>query len=137
MKSDFCKVTGQPNWCTEREMPCMGTIGTCKIGNWCVCQWAFARYLAKAGGCDSIVDLVCNATHEAAFRAYARSSHPEHVEALECIKKRCGIGDSSAHGSGANKIVQVHQADPNGASDTQQLQLGVGSDRSHGAAGEL
>eukprot|EP00928_Gymnodinium_smaydae_P054025 TRINITY_DN37878_c0_g1_i1.p2 TRINITY_DN37878_c0_g1~~TRINITY_DN37878_c0_g1_i1.p2 ORF type:complete len:226 (+),score=51.07 TRINITY_DN37878_c0_g1_i1:81-758(+) len=92
MKSDFCRVTGQPNWCTERDFPCMGQRGTCKIGNWCVCQWAFARYLERAGGCDSIVDLVCEATHIAAFEAYERSSRPEHKVALECIKRRCGIG---------------------------------------------
>merc|ERR1719382_1503310 len=57
MKKDFCQVTGQPNWC-ENDMPCMGTPGDvpnmCKNDHWCVCQWAFARYMEKAGGCDSI-----------------------------------------------------------------------------------
>merc|ERR1719382_1997769 len=47
MKSDFCTVTGQPNWCTTRDFPCMGKPGQCKIGNWCVCQWAFSRYLQR------------------------------------------------------------------------------------------
>mmetsp|Transcript_22655 Transcript_22655/g.39855 ORF Transcript_22655/g.39855 Transcript_22655/m.39855 type:complete len:188 (+) Transcript_22655:55-618(+) len=93
MKSDFCTVTGQPNWCTTRNFPCMGKKGMCPIGNWCVCQWAFSRYLAKAGGCDSIVDLVCDATNLAAFTAYSRSGRREHVAALECIKKRCGFVD--------------------------------------------
>merc|ERR1719310_2371984 len=90
MKSDFCTVTGQPNWC-EESMPCMGGGGSCKIGNWCVCQWAFAGYLAKAGGCDSIVDLVCDATNMAAFRAYSQSSEPEHKAALACIKQKCNL----------------------------------------------
>merc|ERR1719198_2120550 len=91
MKSDFCTVTGQPNWCTTREFPCMGQRGMCSIGNWCVCQWAFARYLAKAGGCDAIVDLVCNATHAAAFDAYSKSKRADDIAALECIKKKCAF----------------------------------------------
>merc|ERR1740130_352395 len=89
MKEDFCTVTGQPDWCTTRDFPCMGKGGMCKIGNWCVCQWAFSRYLEKAGGCDSIVDLVCDATNMATFTAYSRSNRPEHIAALDCIKKRC------------------------------------------------
>merc|ERR1719491_468760 len=96
MKSDFCTVTGQPNWCTTRDFPCMGQRGMCKIGNWCVCQWAFARYLERAGGCDSIIDLVCDATNMAAFTAYSRSKRPEHIAALECIKKKCGFGRGEA-----------------------------------------
>lgn len=96
MKADFCHVTGQPNWCTTRDFPCMGQAGNCKIGNWCVCQWAFSRYLARAGGCDSIVDLVCEATHIAALEAYNRSSVPEHVAALDCIKTRCGLNEQKA-----------------------------------------
>merc|ERR1712187_144276 len=90
MKSDFCTVTGQPNWCTS-EMPCMGKAGDCPIGNWCVCQWAFARYIQTAGGCDAIVDLVCDATNMAAFNAYKQSSDPVHKQALACIQKKCGI----------------------------------------------
>merc|ERR1719195_2330210 len=31
MKPDFCRQTGQPNWC-EEKMPCMGQDGECK--NW-------------------------------------------------------------------------------------------------------
>jgi len=96
MKSDFCTVTGQPDWCTTRDFPCMGKRGSCKIGNWCVCQWAFARYLERAGGCDSIVDLVCDATNMAAFNAYSRSNQPTHKAALECIKKKCGFVDDKA-----------------------------------------
>lgn len=69
----------------------MGKSGTCKIGNWCVCQWAFSRYLERAGGCDSVVDLVCDATNQAAFDAYVRSDRPADRAALDCIKKRCGF----------------------------------------------
>merc|ERR1712012_589525 len=90
MKKDFCVVTGQPNWCEDR-MPCMGSAGDCPIGNWCVCQWAFADYIQKAGGCDSIVDLACEATNLAAVKAYEKQANSDVTikEALECIKKRC------------------------------------------------
>jgi uncharacterized protein (DUF2237 family) len=94
MKSDFCRVTGQPDWCSKK-MRCMGRPGNCPIGNWCVCQWAFARYMQMAGGCDSIVELVCDATNLAALRAYEQSSSQVHKEALACIKKRCGLSHKS------------------------------------------
>merc|ERR1719387_342069 len=91
MKPDFCTVTGQPNWCGE-EMPCMGQEGNCKIGNWCVCQWAFAGYIQRAGGCDSIVNIQCDATNMAAYKAYKeQSSDPAIKEALECLEKRCNL----------------------------------------------
>merc|ERR1712146_515946 len=38
---NFCSVTGQPNWCGS-QMACDGAG--------CVCQWAFASYLQRAGG---------------------------------------------------------------------------------------
>jgi len=91
MKADFCTVTGQPNWCVE-DMPCHEDQSSmCPIGNWCVCQWAFARYIQQAGGCDAIVDLECSATNMAAVIAYEASSDPTHKEALACIKAKCGI----------------------------------------------
>jgi len=90
MRPDFCTVTGQPDWCSTSK-PCMGEAGSCPIGNWCVCQWAFASYLSQAGGCDSIVELVCDATNMAAYRAYSSSNDPTHKEALACIRSKCGI----------------------------------------------
>merc|ERR1719433_192436 len=69
----------------------MGQAGDCPIGNWCVCQWAFATYIKMAGGCNSIVELVCEATNLAALKAYERSSAQEHLEALACIRQRCGL----------------------------------------------
>mmetsp|Transcript_27511 Transcript_27511/g.64158 ORF Transcript_27511/g.64158 Transcript_27511/m.64158 type:complete len:167 (-) Transcript_27511:167-667(-) len=92
MRPDFCTVTGQPNWCV-RQMPCMGQAGYCPIGNWCVCQWAFAAYLDRwmqqGGSCDSIVDVVCGATNFAAVKAYEASSDPSHRRALQCIRQHC------------------------------------------------
>jgi len=91
MKRDFCLVTGQPNWC-ESNMTCMGQQGTCAIKNWCVCQWAFAAYIQKAGGCNSIVDIQCDATNMAALRAYrGQASDPHIAVALDCLSQRCSI----------------------------------------------
>jgi uncharacterized protein (DUF2237 family) len=99
MKADFCTVTGQPNWCTGKA-PCMGREGMCPIKNWCVCQWAFAKYIQLAGGCDSIVSLVCDATNMAAARAYEHSSNPVHQEALTCMRKKCGLSSNQLKSEG-------------------------------------
>lgn len=90
MKADFCTVTDQFNWC-EEDAPCMGQEGDCKIDHWCVCQWAFASYLETAGGCDQIVDLVCEATNMAAFKAYKESDSASHKAALACIQTKCKV----------------------------------------------
>eukprot|EP00929_Paragymnodinium_shiwhaense_P103386 TRINITY_DN6685_c0_g1_i1.p2 TRINITY_DN6685_c0_g1~~TRINITY_DN6685_c0_g1_i1.p2 ORF type:complete len:205 (-),score=49.80 TRINITY_DN6685_c0_g1_i1:155-709(-) len=96
MKEDFCTVTGQDNWCTS-TMTCMTKENkesddendTCRVGNWCVCQWAFARYIKEAGGCDSIDDIVCDSTNMAAMKAYKGSKDADDQYALKCIEKRC------------------------------------------------
>merc|ERR1712216_310817 len=95
---NFCEVTRQPNWCgtcmqcmgaDADTSDCGGVAGRCPIQNWCVCQWAFASYIQRAGGCDVIDDVVCDATNLVAVNAYRQSSNPAHKEALECILKRC------------------------------------------------
>lgn len=97
MKSDFCTVTGQPDWCGEK-MTCMGQDGVCPIGNWCVCQWAFAGYIKEAGGCDAIVDIVCDATNMAALKAYRQhQDEPALKEALQCLEQRCKIPPAAPH----------------------------------------
>jgi len=65
----------------------------CAIGNWCVCQWAFAGYIQKAGGCDAVVEIQCDATNMAALKAYkaGQSSDPAIKAALECLEKRCKV----------------------------------------------
>ena len=59
--SNFCTVTGQPNWCDD-QMPCADgaqpggaseAILECPVRNWCVCEWAFRGYIGKAGGCST------------------------------------------------------------------------------------
>ena len=86
---NFCEVTGQSNWCSS-NMPCHENKNqSCKIENWCVCQWAFASYLQKAGGCNAIQHIQCDAINMEALNAYAKSTEDKHVEALQCIYDRC------------------------------------------------
>jgi len=87
---NFCTVTDQPNWC-EDNMPCHDDDHNkdCKIQNWCVCQWAFARYIQEARGCDNIGTVNCEATNMKAYEAY--KDDPSYIEAFECLKKKCGL----------------------------------------------
>ena len=116
---NFCDVTGQPNWCASAMRCDDGTgsygSGECDVEHWCVCQWAcapapfvagpspivfrrptsrvdpgrFASYLSRAGGCDKIQEIVCEATNMEAYIAYTKSS--QHAEARACLEQRCGI----------------------------------------------
>ena len=66
----------------------------CGIHNWCVCQWAFARYIEKAGGCDQIQDVVCESINILALKSYQQ--HSEHYgAALQCLVKRCDLNATS------------------------------------------
>ena len=89
---NFCEVTGQPNWCDEKG-GCFQSSGKCPRKNWCVCQWAFAAYLQKAGGCDKIQNIVCEATNMEAFKAYVEQgkTSPHIAKALACLKQRCNL----------------------------------------------
>jgi len=108
MRADFCTVTKQPNWCAD-QMPCMAEPNTsmlepdtkCDIQNWCVCQWAFAKYIKDAGGCDAIVDLECDATNLAAIKAYEgrADTEPDIKAALDCLKTKCGLTDEENTGA--------------------------------------
>ena len=87
---NFCDVTGQDDWC-DSEMPCDGDADSyCQVQQWCVCQWAFASYLANAGGCDEIQDIVCESINIQAVWAYQTGSD-KYSEALECLVDRCGL----------------------------------------------
>jgi len=95
---NFCAVTGQPDWCSS-SMPCDGKNIMngdnenieCHVQNWCVCQWAFSSYIEKAGGCDQIQDIVCEAINMEAITAYKNSDDSNHKIALECITARCHL----------------------------------------------
>jgi hypothetical protein len=68
------------------------TSYTCDIANWCVCQWAFASYIDKAGGCDAIQDIQCASINKEALVAYS-SNRNKYEEALQCLVERCELGD--------------------------------------------
>mmetsp|Transcript_21670 Transcript_21670/g.31007 ORF Transcript_21670/g.31007 Transcript_21670/m.31007 type:complete len:166 (+) Transcript_21670:62-559(+) len=86
---NFCQVTGQSDWCSA-NMPCHeNEYESCQVENWCVCQWAFASYIQKAGGCDAIQYIQCDAINMQALSAYASSSDDKHRVALQCIYTRC------------------------------------------------
>mmetsp|Transcript_10679 Transcript_10679/g.23634 ORF Transcript_10679/g.23634 Transcript_10679/m.23634 type:complete len:162 (-) Transcript_10679:93-578(-) len=86
---NFCEETGQSNWCSSTDMPCHEDQSqSCAIENWCVCQWAFASYLQKAGGCDAIQDIQCDAINMEAMKAYQRDESRYGV-ALACLYERC------------------------------------------------
>jgi uncharacterized protein (DUF2237 family) len=90
---NFCTVTGQPNWCSK-EMPCHENSSSyCAVQDWCVCQWAFSSYIQKAGGCDKIQDIVCEAINMQTIRAYQKASFSSSAtqDALDCIVDRCQL----------------------------------------------
>lgn len=91
---DFCEVTGQVkdgvDWCQD-SMPCHEDDSkTCPVQRWCVCQWAFEGYLEKAGGCDSIQEIECEAVNIKAKEAY-EGDVEKHGAALDCLKKKCNL----------------------------------------------
>ncbi|KAL7532263.1 hypothetical protein ACHAWF_004071 [Thalassiosira exigua] len=87
---DFCQVTGQDDWCAK-DMPCHEDDGkNCPVERWCVCQWAFAGYLEKAGGCDAIQEIECKAVNIKAKEAY-EGNQEKYGQALSCLKKRCQL----------------------------------------------
>ena len=89
---NFCTVTGQPDWCSS-TMSCDpegSTQGTCPVQHWCVCEWAFTSYLERAGGCDKIQNIVCEATNMMALTHYReQASTPKVQAALSCLEQRC------------------------------------------------
>lgn len=64
---------------------------SCPVKNWCVCQWAFASYVASAGGCDHIQHVQCDAINMHALIAYQNSSEKKNLDALRCIEMKCGL----------------------------------------------
>jgi uncharacterized protein (DUF2237 family) len=96
---NFCTVTNQtdPNWCVGKDACNNNKHEKCGIKNWCVCQWAFSTYIDKAGGCDAIQDLVCDAVNmEALLKYREKAPHDRKIKnALDCLVKRCHIDTSS------------------------------------------
>ena len=90
---NFCTVTGQPNWCDSMMTCDDNTHLQCPVKNWCVCQWAFAGYLQRAGGCDKIQNIVCDSINMVALKAFRvqAKGNPGIAQALQCIEKRCKL----------------------------------------------
>lgn len=87
---NFCEVTGQSNWCAEKMSCNEDGSKQCPVERWCVCQWAFAAYLAAAGGCDAIQKIECNAVNIKAVEAYKKDEE-KYGAALSCLKDRCNL----------------------------------------------
>ena len=51
-RASLCTITGQPDWCST-EAPCQDASGMCPREHWCVCEWAFERFV-KEVGCDAL-----------------------------------------------------------------------------------
>jgi uncharacterized protein (DUF2237 family) len=99
-QKDFCQVTGQPDWCAQSGTCFPRGPKKCPRENWCVCQWAFCGYLARAGGCNSIQKIVCDAVNMAALDSYKKAlkKNPKAMmdggsiaDALACLKSKCGL----------------------------------------------
>mmetsp|Transcript_34982 Transcript_34982/g.83620 ORF Transcript_34982/g.83620 Transcript_34982/m.83620 type:complete len:164 (+) Transcript_34982:247-738(+) len=89
---NFCTVTGQSDWCSS-SMTCHEDVTQqCPVQNWCVCQWAFASYIEKAGGCSAIQDIQCNAINAQALAAY-EADPDRYGHALECLYERCILSE--------------------------------------------
>jgi uncharacterized protein (DUF2237 family) len=90
---DFCTVTGQSDWCSS-EMACHeDSSSNCAVQDWCVCQWAFSAYIEKAGGCDQIQDVVCEAINMESIIAYQKVAwrSSAYQDALDCIVDKCSL----------------------------------------------
>eukprot|EP00986_Skeletonema_menzelii_P003581 scaffold1118_cov150-Skeletonema_menzelii.AAC.27 len=91
---NFCDVTEQPDWCEDKMACSDDSEEKCPVQDWCVCQWAFAAYIEKAGGCDAIQEINCEATNIEALIAYKKKKKGgDHniANALKCLKERCKL----------------------------------------------
>ena len=84
---NFCKITGQPNWCAEKS-PChQNSELKCRKKEWCVCNNQFHNTVNKIG-CEHL-EIDCDATNQSVLNDFRKSN--EYKKALECIKQKCGI----------------------------------------------
>jgi len=107
---NFCSLTGQPNWCDELQQ------GKPRV-NWCVCQWAFARFLSKAT-CDDF-DVNCEATNMEALIAY--ENKPNYKDALACLKEKCPQANSDASSGLTLSLEHSHDASESGSPENGYL----------------
>lgn len=93
---NFCDVTGQSDWCSSTMACHEDSDESCPVEQWCVCQWAFASYLANAGGCSNIQTVACESINMESILAYQQHSDSKYRDALECLVERCGLDISSS-----------------------------------------
>lgn len=125
---NFCSVTGQSDWCSSTDMPCHENPNesSCAIENWCVCQWAFASYIEKAGGCEAIQDIQCSAINMKALIAY-QSDYDKYGEALSCLYERCEVDISYALSySASTSIIAGESVSDTGNAKSRGLMIGLG-----------
>merc|ERR1711907_270449 len=90
---NFCKATGQPDWCDQKGR-CFGESGMCTRKGWCVCQWAFTGYVGQKT-CANVQKLNCDAVNYEALKAYtcadedAEADGGKVKDALACLKSKC------------------------------------------------
>ena len=109
---NFCDVTGQSDWCSSEDMPCNEGGNGCSITNWCVCQWAFASYIEKSGGCDNIQSIVCESINQQALFAYQKQvskwrnhgNAKKYQNALDCLMERCNLDASHLRTTGVSAL---------------------------------
>ena len=88
----FCPSTGQ-NWCDDED-PCDADPSKkCGIKNWCVCEWAFARYVENnVGPLEDCPKIQCDAVNKKVIQHYKEHlEEPGVSKALDCIIKSCHL----------------------------------------------
>ena len=88
--SEFCDVTGQYNWCDKSYTCHEDKSKSCKIKNWCICQWAFAS-LVEQKGCVDEIELKCDAINANVIKDYSLQNTVVSLDALSCIKRKCNL----------------------------------------------
>ena len=79
----FCNITEQSNWCDDNGKCSDGR--SCPREKWCVCEWAFERFV-KEKGCDAF-DIDTKATNHLVLDHYL-ADPVKHKEAYYCIEKK-------------------------------------------------
>merc|ERR1712178_118745 len=81
--SDFWGITQQPDWSSE-----VGKDSANPGGDWCICMWATASLIKKAG-CDN-VHLDCGATDVSYVMSKYTDGGTDLAPAKSCLKSKCG-----------------------------------------------
>ena len=83
---NFCQITNQKDWCSEKGTCHGNPSNKCDRKKWCVCEWAFDSFVNEKG-CDAF-DIDCDATNELVLKHYEEH---DKKDALKCIQQKCKI----------------------------------------------